>query len=151
MLFRSFMTEEDDEEFVDGTYDAEGGENAVIVQPGVTDVRVPVRAQATGPTLFRMVQRPGEDRLHPEPCEFGVTLREGSDDELQVDGLAENKIAGTPIFMQGDDTPDGGPWHQLLQLDSSSVPFYVNFGDAGVGYAFLHEDGDRGKFLWQCA
>jgi len=31
------------------------------------------------------------------------------------------------------------------------VPFEVNFGDAGVGYAFLSEDGTTSKFLWQSA
>jgi hypothetical protein len=30
------------------------------------------------------------------------------------------------------------------------VPFYINFGDAGVGYAFLDASGSRARFLWQC-
>jgi uncharacterized protein YwqG len=29
-----FMTDEEDDEFVDGTYEPDGGENAVILQPG---------------------------------------------------------------------------------------------------------------------
>jgi uncharacterized protein YwqG len=61
-----------------------------------------------------------------------------------------NKVGGTPGFIQGDQFPDGGPWKLLLQLDSDDVPFYVNFGDAGVGYAYISEDGRKGKFLWQC-
>jgi hypothetical protein len=36
-----------------------------------------------------------------------------------------------------------------LQLDSTGVPFEVNFGDGGVGYAFLAADGNVGKFAWQ--
>jgi hypothetical protein len=30
------------------------------------------------------------------------------------------------------------------------VPFYIDFGDDGVGYAFISKDGHRAKFLWQC-
>ena len=38
----------------------------------------------------------------------------------------------------------------MVQLDSGKLPFDVNFGDAGVGYAFLSPDGKEGRFLWQC-
>jgi hypothetical protein len=54
------------------------------------------------------------------------------------------------VFMQGDEIPFDKGWQLLLQLDSCSVPFSVNFGDAGVGYAFLNGNGDEAKFLWQC-
>ena len=144
-----FMT--DEEEFVDGTYEPEGGENAVVLQPG--NFRGPSLEQAEGPTLYRMVEKPGSDRLVPEPCEFGVTLVLDEDPDApsaRVDEGYENKIGGTPTFLQGEEYPQGGPWRLLLQLDSASVPFHVNFGDAGVGYAFLSEDGTAAKFLWQC-
>jgi uncharacterized protein YwqG len=95
-----------------------------------------------------MVTKPGSDRLVPEPCEFAVTLDYGENPDEQ-DGY-ENKVGGTPDFLQGEEYPQGGPWRLLLQLDSSSVPFHVNFGDAGVGYAFISQDGTVGKFLWQC-
>jgi hypothetical protein len=145
-----FMTEEDSDDFVDGTYDADGGENAVIVQPGATEVAVDTKPNATGPTLFRKVGRDGDSQLHSEGCEYGVTLLGGDDESLTADGLAQNMIGGEPVFVQDDGYPEGGPWHLLLQLDSANVPFYVNFGDAGVGYGFLHANGDCGKFLWQC-
>ena len=144
-----FMTEEEDDQFVDGTYEPDGGENAVIVQPGSTQCKV--TDQATGPTLFRMVKKEGFDRLQREPCEFATNLIEGIDVEAVDDGFEENKVGGIPVFFQGEEYPSGGPWLFLLQLDSTSVPFYVNFGDAGVGYAFLHENGDHGKFHWQCS
>lgn len=41
-------------------------------------------------------------------------------------------------------------WLLVLQLDSCNVPFDINFGDAGVGYAFVTADGSEGRFLWQC-
>jgi uncharacterized protein YwqG len=149
-----FMT--DEEEFVDGTYEPDGGENAIVLQPG--EFAGPAMAMAQGPTLYRMVESPGSDRLVPEPCEFAATLAYGEDPELQtaeseedeeLDGY-ENKVGGTPTFLQGEEYPQGGPWRLLLQLDSGSVPFYVNFGDVGVGYAFIAQDGTTAKFMWQC-
>jgi uncharacterized protein YwqG len=142
-----FMTDEEGGEFVDGTYEPDGGENAVILQPG--NAPVPATNVAEGPTLYRMVEKPGHDRLQPEPCEFAVRVIE-EDDTSETASLEENKIGGSPVFMQGDEYPFDGTCRLLLQLDSCGVPFYVNFGDAGVGYAFLNEAGDRAKFLWQC-
>lgn len=158
-----FMTDEEDREFVDGTYEPNGGENAVILQPGTT--KLPTAPITEGPILYRMVEKPGMDRLQPEACEFSVELIQAddveflseeerwklSDEEAEVatGKFDENKVGGTPVFLQGDEFPFGG-WQLLVQLDSCSVPFYVNFGDAGVGYAFLNAEGDEAKFLWQC-
>lgn len=159
-----FLTDEEDGNIVDGTYEPDGGENAVILQPGVTNV--PTKELAPGPTLYRMVEKEGHNLLQPQPCEFAVTVIEEEDIEFvpeverwkmseeegkDVSGkLDENKIGGTPVFMQGDEFPFPGRSRLLLQLDSCSVPFSINFGDAGVGYAFLNETGDQAKFLWQC-
>jgi len=158
-----FMT--DEEEYVDGTWEPDGGENAVILQPGNTSV--PVEPLAEGPTLYQMVKKMFKKRLVPDPCEFGILATVSEDPafvteseraewseekwEEYANALDGNKIGGTPIFMQGDEFPGPGSWKLLLQLDSTRVPFFVNFGDAGIAYAFLSEDGTRGKFLWQCA
>jgi len=32
------------------------------------------------------------------------------------------------------------------RLDSMTVPFHLDFGDAGIGYAYISEDGRSGKF-----
>ncbi|MEM7475143.1 MAG: DUF1963 domain-containing protein [Planctomycetota bacterium] len=159
-----FMTEEEDGEFVDGTYEPDGGENAVILQPGTT--AIPTTNEAEGPTLFKMVSVEGKDRLRQETCEFAVRLTEEDDIEFISDEecfkmteeeadaatgkLDENKICGSPVFMQGDEFPFKENCQLLLQLDSCGVPFSINFGDAGVGYAFLNEDGTEAKLLWQC-
>jgi hypothetical protein len=156
-----FMT--DDEEDVDGTWKPDGGENAVIIQPG--DLLVPVREIAEGPTLYRMASGCGNN-LAQEACEFLVRLAEDEDPEFVPEGdrwrgdwalmeayhkkLVGNKLGGTPGFLQGDEFP-GDEFHRLLlQLDSTRVPFWINFGDCGIGYAFLSRSGRSGKFLWQC-
>jgi len=156
-----FMT---DDETVDGTWESDGGENAVILQPGGPAVlAAPLRK---GPTLYRMVKKLFRSRLVAEPCEYAVTAvlsddrdfapedergewseNEGEDYANVVGG---NKIGGAPLFIQSDEFPTPGDWKLLLQLDSTLVPFAINFGDAGVGYAFLSADGRTAKFLWQC-
>ncbi len=157
-----FMTDED--EYVDETWEPDGGENAVILQPG--DVRVPVKEIQKGPTLYRMIRKMLHRGLIPEPCEFAVNLREAKDPDFVSEevrmkwsedecseyckSLDGNKMGGSPSFVQNDEFPGPGNWKLLLQLDASIVPFYLNFGDAGVGYIFLSEDGLTAKFLWQC-
>jgi len=159
-----FMT--DGEDHVDGTWEPDGGENAVILQPGGA-TSLPVESLTEGPTLYRMVKKFLRKRLVPEPCEFAVRASTSDDPtyvpesqragwteetwEEYASALQGNKIGGTPIFLQNDEFPGPGSWKLLLQLDSTSVPFFVNFGDAGIAYAFLSEDGRTGKFLWQCA
>ncbi|MGE3780535.1 MAG: DUF1963 domain-containing protein [Pirellulaceae bacterium] len=158
-----FITDEEDDSYVDGTWEPEGGENAVILQPGTP--RWPTRSQPTGPTIYRMVEKAGQELLQRESCEFSVQLTETDDipfvsqeqraqlsesEREAVEGvLDESKIGGTPVFLQGDELPFAGGWQLLLQLDSCSAPFCINFGDAGIGYAFLNSVGDQARFLWQ--
>jgi uncharacterized protein YwqG len=154
----------DEEEYVDGTWEPDGGENAVVIQPGTFDG--PTMEAATGPSLYTMAQRPGQLRLVPEPAEFRVELSSGEEPDYQPEtvrrtwtdpqfeqyaqALEGNKIGGAPIFLQGDEFPAGGDWKLLLQLDSTAVPFSVNFGDAGIAYAFIDVQERQGKLLWQC-
>ena len=155
-----FMTGRDDERHVnEATHDPEGGENSVILQPGATEI--PTAKLTEGPLLFRR----SRDRLQT-PCEYAVSLIEEDDVEfvsekvrhkMRRDGLPpprdgmldENKVGGTPVFLQGDEFPFDGNCQLLLQLSSEVVPFHVEFGDAGIGYAFLNEAGDKAQFLCQ--
>ncbi|HSY19967.1 MAG TPA: DUF1963 domain-containing protein [Candidatus Acidoferrales bacterium] len=162
-----FMT--DGEEHVDGTWEPDGGENAVILQPGQAPT-IKTEPLTEGPTLYRMVKKLFHKMLVPQACEFAVKLTaeedpdfadeaerakwDKNDDakwEAYASALDGNKIGGSPLFIQSTEFPGPGKWRLVLQLDATKVPFYVNFGDAGVGYLFLSEDGQVAKFLWQCA
>jgi uncharacterized protein YwqG len=155
-----FMT--DLENQVVPCWDPEAGENAVIIQPG-RPTQIKTQAATAGPTLYELVEVPGDTVLHPRPCEFLVNVHKRSDpdfidyvhrsamDDASFDryfkSIEGNKIGGTPAFLQDDALPGGG--HLLVQIDSTKVPFHLNFGDCGVGYGFVSPDGSAGKFLFQ--
>ncbi|HLL65756.1 MAG TPA: hypothetical protein VK453_08400 [Micromonosporaceae bacterium] len=123
-----FMSDDDDGG-VDGTWEPEGGENAVIIQP---DGRLPpfvtVRSLHEGPSW------PAEDHL---PV----------DDRTAGDDDAWEFLDGEPVWLQGDESPGPG-WRLVGQLTDR---LGYNFGDAGIGYIFVSPDGHEGRFLWQCA
>lgn len=145
------------------TWDADAGENAVIIQPGRSPW-IQTQPHGLGPSLYELIEVPGQELLEPRPCEYEVDVFRRTDpdfiDETQRSAMDEpsfavyskgiegNKIGGTPHFLQQDQLPTGGG-HLLLQLDSNNVPFSINFGDCGIGYAFLSPDGSMGKFLFQ--
>lgn len=125
-----FMTEHY-EEYVDGTWEPDGGENAIIIQPH-GDTTTYVQAIKNGPSRE----------------EFGIKVVEK---EIEDDELEGCRIGGSPEFMQGEEYPEPKEeWVFLAQLDSCTLPFEVNFGDAGIGYAFINKSATKGKFLWQC-
>lgn len=112
----------------------------------------------------------GSTSVHAEPIdiELGVELLHSEDPEFIPEAerykladeevekycasLEGSKIGGIPGFMQGDEYPgERENWMFLMQLDSCAVPFFVNFGDAGIAYVFINRERTIGKFLWQCA
>ncbi len=75
-----FMT--DGEEFMGNTWESEGGENALIIQPGVYDE--PTLALQSGPTLQTWIE--GNEKRHPVEIEYSVELVPGEDpDRLDED------------------------------------------------------------------
>ena len=148
----------------DQTWVPDSGENAIIILP-----RERLTASLTvgdAPRLCRMVKKWWNKKLVPQSCTFSAKLTMSEDPafipeamlcqipEAQAtayrNAVAGNKLGGTPGFLQGDELPIPEPWHLLLQLDSTQVPFWINFGDAGIGYAFINSNGTEGRFLWQC-
>ncbi|MDX3224346.1 hypothetical protein [Streptomyces sp. ME19-01-6] len=138
-----------DEEGVGGTYVPEGGENAVVIQPGG---RIPgfvtVRAQAEGPSvcvdhLPRLAEsdtwmflggpgaEPGwihEERYPGEGWELVVQLSSALSDTLPFEGLAEDGV-----------TEDIVPCYYAWELSGW-----------GTAWAFVSPDGKEGRFLWDC-
>ncbi len=143
----SYLFLTDGETFVDNTFDPEGGENALIIQPGRFDG--PVQAHATGPTLeaeYAVEFEPGED---PDQLDENVAREHGDEGwEAFTAHWSDLKIGGTPAFLQFEEYPSNGPWRLLIQLSETDLPFSVNFG-TGIGYGFISVDGEQGKFLWQ--
>lgn len=148
----------------DQTWLPDGGENALIILPLAKLTKSLTVGDA--PRLYRMVKKWLRKDLVPESCSFSGTLTFSQDPAFIPEStlsrlpdseakayrqtLAGNKLGGAPGFLQGDELPFPEPWHLLLQLDSTQVPFWINFGDAGIGYAFINGNGTEGKFLWQC-
>jgi hypothetical protein len=144
------------------TMDPEGGENAVVVQPGVCEMSV--NSASTGPTLEersshflglgtarRTVEYATKLRYEEDPDELShdelVRLQFG-ERERYFAALAGSKIGGTPCWIQGSEYPHAGPWRLLLQIEAER-PLQLSLGDGGAAYAFLDAHGLRGRLLWQ--
>lgn len=169
-----FVTDDYAHGYVAETWDPTSGENALILQPGGIweGATLPLRQ---GPSLYRRTWAGvGFDadtgtRWERTPCEFAVELQPGDDPEAgtwddvgpdddtaweaYMDALFEDKIGGTPVpTVNEPEFPDAAHWRLLLQLNTKDNegedPFFLNFADDGVGYAFLSQDGHRGTFLW---
>ncbi|WP_238547119.1 hypothetical protein [Actinoplanes friuliensis] len=166
-----FLTQ--DEECLAETFEFEGGENALLIQPGgripgfVTGI-----PRATGPSLWRRGAK-WTDRV---PVELLLDVREPDaaarvrfdreiagqdavrtgvhreeDDDAEAD--CRSYVGGRPLFWQPWTTVVDSAWRFFFQLDGAEGAdgddFALNFG-GGTGYAFLSEDGREGRFFWDC-
>jgi len=64
-----------------------------------------------------------------------------------TDALSPSKVGGSPLWLQGPDTPLGGPWVLLAQVDIEHVPCWAPFD--GWLFAFVAADGSEGRMLYQ--
>ena len=159
----------------DGTFDLEGGENALLVQPGG---RVPLfvsgETRHTGPALWRRsadwnervpvelhidLHVPSEATVaafEREVCYQDAARRcmpvEEEGDRADVGG--RSYVGGEPLFWQPWTPAEiGDAWRFFFQLDGSEGwgedAFALNFG-GGTGYAFLSQDQREGRFFWDC-
>lgn len=139
------------DEVMGETWDAEAGDNAVILQPGPFTPYVQTVQLDRGPTLQAMRPTTGGGLLEFEDTEYGVELTKVTDEQSRDDGtMMKTRIGGPPKWMQNEEWPAGGPWRMLIQVDSCDESYSINFGDGGIGYVFISEDGRQARFLWQC-
>jgi uncharacterized protein YwqG len=130
-----FMTGSDDAE----TWDPEGGENAIILQPG-DNSHIKTTPVFKGPTLSEISYVLSTEKFN-EP--------ENSADDSAGENQFSSKLGGIPAFVQEEDYPEvyaDEEWNLIMQLCSSELPFFVNFGDECVGYVLLTSNG---KKIWQ--
>jgi hypothetical protein len=128
------------------TMEPEGGDNALLVQPGG---RIPgfVRgiAERTGPSLWRR----GEQWTDRVPVELRVTATEFG----PADRHRASWIGGRAQFWQPDFVELVDEWRFLLQIDGAEGvgddAYALNFG-GGTGFAFLSPDEREGRFFWDC-
>jgi hypothetical protein len=89
-------------------------------------------------------------RRAPRPERFPI-LEDGLDPDDFVPGADVgdepwNKVGGTPLWLQGDDTP-GPEWEFALQFDAGRAG--EDRGDGAIFYGWVNADG-AGALGWQC-
>ncbi|GIH20571.1 hypothetical protein [Rugosimonospora africana] len=144
----------DVDEFDPDVIFADGGENAVVVQPG--RFAGPTSPLVSGPTLYHKDGSPAEYTVDlvrgedPEPLSTEAYLALPDDDrDRYFEAVDYDKVAGTVFLTDEADWPEGGPWRPLLRLATNWTPFYLNLGSAPVAFAFLSTDGTEGRLLVQ--
>ena len=104
---------------------------------------------AWGQSVQKAVDDPAAPRRTFADVELAVDLVD-MDPASDEANLNLSQWLGEPRWLQSEEVPAGGPWRFLMQIDSSSDAYVVNFGDAGVAYVFVAADGSTARFLWQC-
>lgn len=142
----------DVEEFDPDVIFPDGGENAVVVQPGAFEG--PTRSLTSGPTLYHDDGSPAEYTVDlvrgedPEPISSEAFLAlPSADRDRYFQAVDHDKIGGTTLPLDKPDWPAGGPWRPLLRLATNWTPFYLNLGASPVALALLATDGRAGCLL----
>lgn len=137
---------------------ADGGENAIIIQPDgeiVPDLQI--KNMVTGPTIFDDTGVSFEGYPNLEISSDPAFINENDykklseyDQNIYFEKTDGNKIGGVPCFFEGDQFPDSDvDWKLLLQLNSNFLPFYLNLGASPTIFAFVSEDLKHGRLLIQ--
>ena len=156
----------DGDEDGQGTWEPDGGLNAVIIQPGNNDIKTV--SDATGPTCpvndypvdfeldenglaeFKVIYDYLEEPEYLNEENIGNLIDQDEDTyEAYAEKMEISKIGGNPFFIQAEEVPIQGEWKFLCQLHEEYLPVLVNFG-TGVAYLFMDKKGTFGKLLWQC-
>ena len=155
-----FMTEND--EAVVHTCEPEGGENAVIIQPGGASGITATTEKATDERgrwvecAVRLIPQDEPEVIDPQSGRLG-SAGAGADPSGNERALRErlqvNKLGGVPCFIQRVEYPPGETgWLPLLQLHEENQVSEGEFNpcfDGGRAHVFVSEDGLQGRMLWQ--
>ena len=152
-----FMTDTD--EAVVHTCLPEGGENAVVIQPGGAPPADSTTAQPTNrhdeypECAVRLTPHDEPETVDPQSGLPGVAGSRNASTETGGAVSAASKLGGVPCFIQGVEYPPGDTrWHLVLQLNTNNPieggEFSPNFED-GRAHVFVSEDGHTGRLLWQ--
>lgn len=136
-----FMNTDEDAE----TWDMDGGNNAVIIQPG--NQLVETKNISEGIEIGHAYDSKYDKTKRPEFVAELSVIDEDPEPE-DVNDLNEPKIGGTPHWVQYDEEPFDDQV-LLFQIDENRMPLDLNFG-LGVAYAFMNGEGTSAKFFWQC-
>jgi hypothetical protein len=126
-----FMT--DEEEYVDGTWEADGGENCVLI----------------GSIKKKQIESKNLESYKSQTIDIFPYALEVFEDNYD-EPYTGSKIGGFPAFIQEEEYPSGGNWQFIMQIDSQDIPFIINFGDSGTAYIFVNKSWESAKMLWQC-
>jgi len=139
-----------------------GPGNAVVVQPGPA-CHLPTLGQQTGRQLYDwfpeqperyrrrtrrlpMVERfvvfaDAHDPLSWEFPDWNMEVR------VRDNPGDWSKIAGTPLWLQGEESPPGSGWNFAFQFAAGTAG--DDRGDGAICYGWTHPDGTA-AFGWQC-
>ena len=137
-----------------------GEANAVLLQPGAP-CQLETAPLSTGPQLFEFVHEAGQfrRRWRARAYERFIRLEDGLDPEgwewpkLPAETYGKDKpgdwkkLGGTPLFLQGEESPPGDGWNFAFQFSAAWAG--RELGDGAECYGFVRDDG-AGAFLWQC-
>jgi hypothetical protein len=148
-----------DEDYVDLTFEPEGGGNALLVQPGG---RVPgfvtVTESSTGPTLWRRGASWDEHvpvELHVDFVPLSAAEESANDAEREGTFLELPEDAGPPPYSYRGgrpctwqpQVPVPSPWRFMFQLNGADgvddEPYALNFGGGTAATRTSHPTGVR--------
>jgi hypothetical protein len=131
-----------------------GSGSAIVIQPG-GECHLPVVDRNDGPRNFTSVHdlsrfRPRTRRLPHQ--ERYVIWANGADPleyplEATLGHERWDKVGGTPVWLQGDDTP-GPEWDYAFQFDAARAG--SDRGDNAIFYGWVNGAG-QGALGWQCS
>ena len=138
--------------------EADGGENAVILQPSGAACLVETRPLPSGPSLYDQAGEPCEHLCELEAAVDPPYLSREQWQKLTkaegaryIEKLEGTKLGGTPDFELEEAGFPRGKWQLALQLDQyrrPGDPLYLNLGSTlARGFLLLSADRTEGRFV----